>query len=56
MTQRVPVPWDEINAAFGQVCYLFVVLVHRFAAKLDKFYIYVNGNQSKISIANDKKT
>ena len=28
MTQRVPVPWDEINADFGQVCYLFVVLVH----------------------------
>ena len=55
-TQRVDVPWDEINAAIGQLVYLLCVLAHRLGFKFERYYLHVNGAYSKISLSNKPKT
>jgi beclin 1 len=36
-TQRVDVPWEEINTAIGQLVYLLCVLGHRMGYKFESF-------------------
>lgn len=48
-----PVPWDEINAAWGQACLLLDALVRKCGVPMTNYRLLPRGNYSAIQAGND---